>query len=185
MRVHRCSWNIVHIILSRVALSNELKKKNFLCSTEKKILVENLIETFGSVFQFLFTTEKLKKMPNVDRNSQFRPLFFKWRRHKKSLPAFAKYTGLSRLSNVTVLISNSHERHATTTFTCGWNVRWSTTLCHKRPKLTALSNTLIPQDISENSFYFITKADIKSVKNKHKANLTLKSQRPFGAKLWW
>lgn len=104
-----------------------------------------------------------KKMPNVDSNSQFRPLFFKWCTHKKSLQAFPKYAGLSRMSNV-ILISHSHERHGATTFACGWNVRWSTTLCCKLPKLTTLSNTFIPQDVSENSFYFITKADIKSVK---------------------
>lgn len=64
------------------------------------------------------------------------------------------------------------------------SIRWSTTLYGKFSKLTASSNIFIPLDISENSFYFIRKADKNLSKNMHKVNFTLKSQRLFGAELW-
>lgn len=50
-------------------------------------------------------------------------------------------------------------------------------------KLKAPSNIFIPQDISENLFYLVSKADKNVSKNVHKVNLTLKSQPHFGAKL--
>lgn len=45
------------------------------------------------------------------------------------------------------------------------------------------SNIFTPQDISENLFYLVSKADKNVSKNVHKVNLTLKSQSHFGAKL--
>ena len=50
-------------------------------------------------------------------------------------------------------------------------------------KLRASSNIFTPQDMSENLFYLVSKADKNVSKNVHNVNLTLKGQPHFGAKL--